>query len=231
MCIEAIEFDVGDLGSKHVLKWSFRIAPSIRHRQFTEFSGSNLMSAASTITRRQITPELVTFAHPRNAEFTSFSRFYRCPVRFGGGTNAIVFKADDLDAPVISSDPRLLRVLKDHCELVLAKIGKERPAFVDSVQREIANRLSKGEASLDIVSRAIGVSPRTLSRRLNVRGTSFERLRDELRQGLALQYLEDGRHSNAEIAYLLGYTEPSSFSHASMRWFGKSPGEIRRASR
>ncbi len=225
---DAIEVDVSDLGSKQTLRWFFRIAPSIRHRQFAEFSASNLISAARTITRRQITPESVTFSHPRNTEFRPFSTFHECPVRFGGGTNSIIFRIDDLEAPVLSSDPRLLRVLKDHCELVLAKIGKGRPALVESVQREMADRLSKGEARLDIVSRALGVSPRTLSRRLNACGTSFERLRDELRKGLALQYLEDGSHSNAEIAFLLGYTETSSFSHASMRWFGKAPGEIRR---
>ncbi|HSY38976.1 MAG TPA: AraC family transcriptional regulator, partial [Polyangia bacterium] len=81
------------------------------------------------------------------------------------------------------------------------------------------------------VGRALALSKRTLQRRLGVEGVSFRALTDEVRRGLATEYLTDGRVSLSEIALLLGFSEQAAFQRAFLRWTGVTPGQYRRGER
>jgi len=85
----------------------------------------------------------------------------------------------------------------------------------------MANRGARGSATI------LGMSERTLQRRLAAEGTSFQRLLDDTRRELARHYLGQRNLSLADIAYLLGFTDQSSFFRAARRWFGSSPGHFR----
>ena len=75
--------------------------------------------------------------------------------------------------------------------------------------------------------KTLGLSERTLSQTLAEEGTSYDEVVDRLRRSLALQYIREPSLSLAQIAWLLGYEGPASFSHAFTRWAGKSPSEAR----
>ena len=89
--------------------------------------------------------------------------------------------------------------------------------------------LSRGEATVRNVSQELGMSVRTFARRLNDAGSTFAEILDQLRSDLARKYLSDADLAPSQIAFLLGYSEVSAFSHAFKRWTGTSPGEWRTA--
>ena len=89
--------------------------------------------------------------------------------------------------------------------------------------------LTEAVPSLDAVAKALGVSARTLQRQLRDERTSFAAVLAQLRQELAPSLLRDGRLAVSEVAFLLGYEDPSAFRRAFRRWFGRSPRAFRSA--
>jgi AraC-like DNA-binding protein len=88
--------------------------------------------------------------------------------------------------------------------------------------------LPHGKAKRQAVARALGMSERTLSRKLTEEGAAYDEIVDQLRRSLALQYMKDRGISLSQIAWLLGYEGSSSFNHAFMRWTGHSPSASRK---
>ena len=99
--------------------------------------------------------------------------------------------------------------------------------FRVTVENTIAPLLPHGQAHAHIVATKLGMSERTLSRRLAEEGVTFIEILRQLKASLANRYLEDERMSISKIAWLLGFEDASSFSHACRRWTGKSPRELR----
>ncbi len=87
--------------------------------------------------------------------------------------------------------------------------------------------LPHGRANVEKAARALGVSPRTLARRLAEEGTKFAQLLDDLRRTLAFQYVREPNFSMAQIAWLLGYERSEFFTHAFRRWAGQTPSQVR----
>jgi AraC-like DNA-binding protein len=146
--------------------------------------------------------------------------------------NALELTTDAAGRPVLTADPLLSRVVVRHAEALLA----ERPAAettAGTVRRMLTRLLGDDEAgcSLTAVSASLHMSERSLQRRLADEGVSFDALLDELRRELALRYLADEKVAIAEIAYLLGYSEPSAFHRAFKRWTGTTPAEARQQRR
>ncbi|WP_246779208.1 helix-turn-helix transcriptional regulator [Rhizobium sp. RHZ01] len=100
--------------------------------------------------------------------------------------------------------------------------------FRTVVENTIAPLSPHAEATTRTVAKRLGLSERTFARRLATEGLSFGEILDQHRRELALRYLEENLQAS-QIAWLLGFHQPSSFSHACRRWLGKSPSEFRRA--
>jgi len=225
---DALELDSGSLGDDGVLKWHFSIPAKFNRRQFVEFGASGLVHAMRQAAANDFCPELVTFRHARNANTDKFERFFGCDVHFGTDENSCRFSAADLARPLVTADDELYKVLKNCCEHSLQAKSRNAPLLVVEVERAISDRLAKGEATQDDVARALGMSPRTLSRRLAEEGTTFFQTLEGLRKALAMNYLRDSNLALAEIGFLLGYASLSSFNHAFKRWTGETPGMYRK---
>ncbi len=165
---------------------------------------------------------------PRNKNIEEFERFFGCSVSFGRRENIIEMKLSDLNLQVITADDRLLAVLRRYCEDVLSRHAAQAPPLVERVERLIADRLAHGEARLDTVATKLGMSSRSLSGKLAELDTSFNGIVGSLRKDLALQYLQESNLRLTEIAFLLGYSEVSTFTHAFKRWTGITPTAYRR---
>jgi AraC-like DNA-binding protein len=216
------------LDADGALRWWVTELPSPKPRQCLEFTGAQIVRGMRDLTGRSLVPVSVSFAHPRTEHIEEFENCFRCPVRFGREENVVQIKLSDLQIPLAASDDRLLTVLRGLCEDALSRRGHRPLSLVEKVEHTIADRLAKGEAKLDIAASELGMSPRSLSRRLAESGTSFNRIVEDLRQKLATRYLGESGLRLAEISFLLGYTDVSSFNHAFKRWTGKTPSAFRR---
>jgi AraC-like DNA-binding protein len=171
----------------------------------------------------------VEFAFAAPASTAEHERIFECPVRFGAADNLMRVSRDAWDTPSSRADADLFGVLADHARILGQKIPSE-PAPIQDVRRALLERLNGGDLSLDSVAKQLAMSPRTLQRRLREHGLSFADLLDSVRASAAKSYLTDQQISVAEVAYLLGFAEQSSFNHAFKRWTGQAPGEFRKQS-
>jgi AraC-like DNA-binding protein len=196
------------------------------HRHDSEMTFAAVTSLCRNLIAEDWTPVAVEFQHPRPNDVSEHQRLFRCPVEFGKRVNNLLFAGSSLSLPVVKADPGLCTVLDRHAEEMLAKFPP-RDSLVDQVRQIIGRELNGGDPSLERIADQLGLSARTLQRKLHEFGTSHNDLLDELRHELAVRYLREPQMAICEVAYLLGFSEPSSFHRAFKRWTGKTPSELR----
>ena len=131
---------------------------------------------------------------------------------------------------LVDADPHLNKILLKVCEESLNARKRNPTAFRTTVENTLSTLLPHGQAHADVVAKKLGMSERMLARRLAEEGVTFNETLQELKASLATRYLEEDGMPISKIAWLLGFEEASSFSHACRRWTGKSPRELRRSS-
>lgn len=226
---EAVEIDVENLESNGTLTWRFSVPSTVGRRQYVEFGAAGIVAALRQATNRHITLKGARFVHARKEHCAVIEDYLGCPVEFGAPQNCFVFDLLDLGLPLATADSHLYDVLKEYAEDVLRRKTRSGSPIVVEVERMIADSLTSGEVNQNAISRELGMSPRTLSRRLAKEQTTFFTILDDLRKSLAQSYLNDANLSLRDIAFLLGYANLSGFHDAFKRWTGKTPREYRRS--
>jgi AraC-like DNA-binding protein len=188
-----------------------------------------LVAAARALCVHPVRVERVDFGHRSQGDPGSYQRWFDAPVSFGARTTQLVFPRSAVGLPLRTSDPSLLAILSRHAE-DLASRDRSSPPLVAQVERILRKALRTDDAQVDRVARELGLTSRSLQRRLKDERTSFQIVRDQVRRELASRYLED-ELSMAEISFLLGFSEPSAFFRAFKRWTGLTPLESRARSR
>lgn len=156
-----------------------------------------------------------------------YEAFFGIPVRFGAEHTQLLLAKSALDLPLESADPNLEAILTKQVEKAAAELdSREDLPFTDQVRRKLRIGLKDDLTTIEQMANELGMTSRTLQRRLKDDGTSFQDLRDEVRKELADHYL-DGDLSIAEISFLLGFSQPSAFFRAFKRWTGVTPREAR----
>jgi len=171
----------------------------------------------------------LTFVHRRPADISEHERIFGCPVRFEAEWNRMSIDRAAWDSPAKGGNPGVLQVLSEHADLLLQKLPKG-PGLVERTRKAIGERLRGGDSSLESVARELGTSGRSLQRHLQELGYSYNALADEVRAAAAKLYLEQPDIAVAEVAYLLGFADPSTFNRAFKRWTGHTPARSRAAS-
>lgn len=171
-------------------------------------------------------PLYVCFEHVPVGNSDEYRRVLGCEARFGQAYTAVAFSPQLLSRPIRDKNPILRRLLDHHAEQLLAARRQTADAVGD-VWQAVTEALASGMPSLDDVARRLNCSSRSLQRRLAARGQNFKELIDEVRRGLALRYIDDGKLSLLDIAFLLGFSEQSGFQRAFKRWTGTTPGAWR----
>ncbi len=171
----------------------------------------------------------VDFAHAAPADHREHVRIFGSPVRFSAERTGIVLARAVWDTPIERGDSGLAAVLERHAQMLLAQL----PRVSDEIARvraAIRGELEGGDPRLDHVARKLGTSRRSLQRRLADENLTYAQVLDDVRSTMARAYLAQRELSIIEVAYLLGFSEQSSFTRAFRRWTGASPAEFRRAS-
>ena len=196
-------------------------------RQDAEMALARMCRGMRLVLGEDWAPRQVHFEHPAPPDATPHREVFRTEVRFGQAINAMIFDQEVLDIEIPTADGRLLRILEGFLEEELSR-RRADPDLVQRVRRQVLDALGSGVPGIAEVASSAGMSIRTLQRRLGEQGLTYNKLVDDLRHELSLQYLEAREVSISEIAFLLGYSEASAFDRAFRRRSGVSPLEFRR---
>ncbi|MCC6898360.1 MAG: AraC family transcriptional regulator [Polyangiaceae bacterium] len=166
------------------------------------------------------------FTHRCPEDIAEHERLFACPIEFGASRTRMSIAREAWDTPAQHPHFGMLEVLAQHADLLLEKLPKG-PGLVERTRRAISGQLRGGEPSLEEVAASLAMTPRTLQRHLRELGYSFNALADEVRQGAAGLYLQQPDIAIAEVAYLLGFADQSTFNRAFKRWYGVTPKQYR----
>lgn len=226
---EAIVLDYRE-ASEPTLRLTYSGIPRHADQQQIEFCIVAMVRISRVLSGRRLFPKHVSMIHVRSKGNSKFAGFLGKDIEFGGNADEIGFPAGSAEWALVDADARLNKILLKTCEESLNARDGKRGSFRITVENTIAPLLPHGHAHAEVVAKKLGMSERTLARRLAEEDVSFFEVLQQLKESLAIRYLEDDGMSVSRIAWLLGFEEVSSFSHACRRWTGKSPRELRRLS-
>jgi AraC-like DNA-binding protein len=149
-----------------------------------------------------------------------------CSVRTMSAWDGVRIGGEVWNLPLRRRDPVLRRVLETQANDILTRLPP-RMGIALEVQRTLAARLAGGDTRIGTIARYLAMSARSLQRRLSGEGISYQALVEETRKEAARRYVAGSTLSLAEIAYLVGYSEPASFHRAFKRWYGVTPEAFR----
>ncbi|MEM1284555.1 MAG: AraC family transcriptional regulator [Pseudomonadota bacterium] len=191
------------------------------------------MASAVSISRQvspvPFQPDAVYFKHEAPATLKHHEAYFGCPVHFGCENDALLVSNEALDQPNKLGDEGITQFLLPHLEGELKDL-RDAPSLGDKTKEAIAKALSEGPPKMEDIARGLGFSARSFHRRLADHGLSFQMLAEETRRELAEGLLRDEQYSLADIAFLTGFSEQSSFTRAFKRWVGHTPASYRKAS-
>jgi AraC-like DNA-binding protein len=220
-------FVIEDTNRRVTIDVTFRSGLEGLEKQIAEWGTTTFVAALRHLTDAQMVPLSLTFIHRRTTGIKEFREFFGCPVRFGTNRQSITFATKDLSVPICTADKYLLNILKTFCEEALSRRKTPPTPTRAKVETALLELLPNGNASVSRVAKALAKSVRSLGRRLAEEGTSYTSVLNDLRRELAMHYLEDRSLDVSQIAWLLGYSEVSSFNHAFRRWTSRSPKAMR----
>lgn len=173
----------------------------------------------------------VLLAHASPPDLREYEMtFGAARLHFGALSYAFEFDAELLRAPLRSADANLHDLMRRHAERVLRELPQALP-ITRQVKTLITEELADGHPGCAHIAQRLQMSPRTLERRLELEGTTFTRLLEEVRESLALRYVGDEEMPLSQVATLLGFSQTTAFHRAFRRWTGQTPLQYRKSSR
>jgi AraC-like DNA-binding protein len=191
-------------------------------RAAVEFGLVDMCSAARQLARLEIRPLEVTIAHAAPIDTAPLRRFFGVEPRFGAKLDELVFAPDLLDTRIASYNSRLRDYFDEQCRELAARFTTDAPVTAQ-VRKDLMTSMDGGDPSVGAVARRLGMSGRSLQRRLSEEGHRFDALLDDVREEFAKRYLARGTVSASEVAYLVGFQSPTAFFRAFKRWTGQTP--------
>ena len=225
---EALVFGYRE-GNRLIISLSYSGVPRHSDRHQIEFCMFAAIRICRMLTGQNLVPQHFTIAHHRSGGTSEMARFVGTKVQFGADTDEFALNVDARELPLIHADNYLNDLLLKYCEAALAYRRGDLGQLRTKVENAISSLLPHGRVILGDVARRLGMSERTLARRLSDEGLNFTEILQQLRRDLAVRYLDDRKLHVSKIAWLLGFHEVSAFTHAFKRWTGKTPSQMRTA--
>jgi len=194
-------------------------------RQSADGSLASTLAFCRWLTGKSLVPLEVYFQGPRPADVEPYQAMFQAPLRFNADSHGLLMRHVDMDIPLPTANAELAQLHDRFAGDYLARFSDNR--VTHRARQVICRLLPQGEPRRETVAQSLQLSERTLQRRLDEEGTSFQQLLDDTRRTLAEQYLARADLALLEVAYLLGFADPSNFFRAFKRWFAMTPGEYR----
>jgi AraC-like DNA-binding protein len=189
---------------------------------FVEYTFAALTSRIRVRTRPRMRAMRVEFRHPPPQDASPYEALFLAPVLFDRSGDWLCFSNEEWTAPTERGDESLALIMEDHARILSDRLPGPRIGIVPEVRQVILEALPENPGA-DEVARSLHLSTRTLQRKLAEAGASFSEVSDAVRSELAKVYLSDRDVRISEVAFLLGFSEQSSFNRAFRRWTGQPP--------
>jgi AraC-like DNA-binding protein len=178
------------------------------------------------IKRDRVRPIRAELIFPADTARDYLEEFLDCPVTYGNEREKFYFSRDVFEERLPGYIPDVLDSTSRIAEQYLESLDQSKVAT--DVRRLLVQMLPSGKADQDTVANRLYRSTSTLQRQLSAEGTSYRDILETTRRSLAEKYLKDGDYSQAEIAYMVGFSDQSNFARAFKRWTGMSPGQFQK---
>ncbi len=196
----------------------------VNYPEFAESGFARMVSGARRLYGNKPIARAVHFTHAEPSYRAEYDRIVKMPVVFGSDKNALLIDETILSMEQSLSNRYVFGILSVHADALLKSLESSK-TIKGQVESLLIPNLHTGELSMQQIAKKLGLSRQTLYRRLKAEGVSYKNLLDELRHKMALHYLSGKKVSVIEVAYLVGFSDPSAFSRAFKRWTGRSPGK------
>lgn len=231
---------VGDMGVTTVsvegnlthVRWHCNFDNALVRRHVIENVLGSWTRFARWISGEERDPIGVCFEHAEPAAMESIAEYeavFNAPVTFNQPYSALIVNEEMLSHTLMQADPQLLVTLRDHATQILQEIDKDQPL---SYQVKNLLRLMMRESlpRKEVIAEKLGLTSRTLQRKLNDEGQGYQEILNELRLEMAIHYLENTQLSIDDIGARIGFAESRSFHRSFKQWTGKTPGSYREQS-
>ena len=186
------------------------------------------LSAMRALTGHRVTADAIQFAYPKPDDIREHERvFAPAQLTFDAPQTAMILDARLLDMPILNANPSLSLLFGKHADTMLEQL--KTPTLPSQVKGEIIALMKGEEPTLATVADRLAMGVRTMQLHLKELGTSYQHILDETRRELAVSHLREQNLSTTDIAYLLGFAEPSVFFRSFKKWTGQTPGAFRLA--
>jgi AraC-like DNA-binding protein len=216
-------------GNRLIISLSYSGVPRHLDRHQIEFCMFAGLRLCRVLTGQNLVPQHFWISHHRSGANSEMARFVGTTVVFDADTDEFALHANARELPLIHADPYLNALLLKYCEAVEADRRVDTSQLRTRVENAISSLLPHGRVLVDDVARGLGMSKRTLARKLSDEGLNYTEIFQQLRRDLAVRYLGDRKLHVSKIAWLLGFNEVSAFTHTCKRWTGKTPSQMRAA--
>ncbi|MDX2255649.1 MAG: AraC family transcriptional regulator [Pseudanabaenaceae cyanobacterium bins.39] len=191
-----------------------------------ESTFSALLKATQKLTGKTLQVHEVWFQHHIPINCSEHERIFQTQVKFSQSINRIIFSADVLNWQVRSANANLLSVFESHANDMLKNLSQSTKCS-HKVMKLIAQNLQGDVLPIEAIARTLMLSVRQLQRELQLENTSYQQILDDTRKELALKHIQNKYTSIQDLAFLLGFSEPSAFYRAFKRWTGQTPRNYR----
>lgn len=192
-----------------------------------EFGFAAFFRLCEFMTHEPVRPLSVELVFPEDDAAWKYEELFGCPVSFEHEREVFYYSAEDFTEPLRGYIPDVLDATAQIAKEYMASL--DQSAVATEVRQLLIKMLPAGKADQDSVATRLFRSRSTLQRQLSAEGTNYREILEETRKGLAERYLRDGDYSQAEVAYIVGFSDQSNFARAFKRWTGMSPGEYKKA--
>jgi AraC-like DNA-binding protein len=194
-------------------------------KQHSENILSCMVTLMKILAGKELPFEEVRFTHEAPKNISEYEHIFRAPLSFGQPSNTLLFDRKYIDLPIVQPNRNLLFLFEQHAKELLQQISPG-----DHVTVKVRNLLLKklpDFPDIETVAKELGMCARSLQLKLKAEDTSYQLILDEIRKDIAIRHLRNHKIPVSDVAYILGFSEPSAFYRTFKRWTGYTPREYR----
>jgi AraC-like DNA-binding protein len=197
----------------------------VGYRAAMDFTVADMSNAIASLSPRRPMPTAVHLVHKAPAQTTGFRAHFGVEPKFGSPLYELVYAPGLHTLPISTFNSHLRDYFDEECKRLVSQMASGA-SIVEQVRKHLISVMDGGDSSIEAAAKQLGVSSRSLQRRLSDEGTRYNDVLADIRAEFAKRYLARGSISASEVAYLIGFTEPPAFFKAFKRWTGMTPREF-----